>query len=118
MDYKLTEYDIANGIMQGELSGLKCPSGDHDYLTDIVEVVWNWTGKGYRVVVFPLTSGNYLLVTANGGGSTVCETKHIPSEGLLHYLTNYLAECEVDNLQAINERLELRDSNARDMERH
>jgi len=83
------------GILAGDISELVCPCGDHEYTEIIAEVVWNWTGRDFRVTTFILTNGNYLLMSAGDGGSALVELKRHPPQWFLDRLVNYLSSDSV-----------------------
>lgn len=83
------------GIFAGDINELLCPCGDHDYIEIIQEVVWNWKGRDFRVTVFRLTTGNYLLMSVAGSGSAMVETKDYPPQWFIDRLVNYLSSDSV-----------------------
>lgn len=83
------------GILPGDISELLCPCGDHDYAEIIQDVVWNWKGRDFRVTVFLLTTGMYLLMSVAGSGSAMVETRYYPPQWFIDRLVNYLSSDDV-----------------------
>lgn len=89
MDISIKQFpiDCQNGLTDGDLESLIRPYDDNqDLLASVSQVTWDRSCSVFRIVVFQMVDGTFLLLTRTGSGVAVATMKYHPTEILLKEL--------------------------------